>query len=90
LPANAEAVIHGHPRGSGLKDERGTLGDAGVLASVGKPNIAVGADGRMAVHELENGTYQVRALDGEFTKSEIKHFEKQVDNRQEFFNENEE
>ncbi len=86
LPANAEAIIHGHPKVSGLKDERGTLGDAGALASSGRPNIAVGADGRMAAHELENGKYQVRAIEGAFTKSEIKHFEKQVDNRQEFFN----
>lgn len=86
LPANAEAVIHGHPGESGLRDQERTLGDAGALATSGKPNIAVSGDGRMAAHELESGTYQVRALNGTFTRDEIKHFQWEVDKRQEFFN----
>ncbi len=86
IPTNAEAIIHGHLAESGLMDQKGSLGDAGALASSGKPNIAVGADGRMAAHELENGSYQVRAISGVFTKSEIKHFQNQVDSRQEVFN----
>ncbi|QTJ31047.1 hypothetical protein [Xanthomonas citri] len=86
LPSNAEVVIHGHPDSSGLMDQRGTLGDAGTLATANKPNIAVGTDGRMAAHELENGTYQVRALNGTFTREEQRHFQREADKRQEFFN----
>lgn len=86
LPSNAEAIIHGHPAESGLMDQRGTIGDAGALASSGKPNIAVGADGRMAAHELENGTYQVRSLNGTFKPNEVRHFQREADKRQEFFN----
>ena len=86
IPLNGEVVIHGHPPESGLKDKDG-IGDAEPLFSIGIPNIAVGADGRMAAHELENGRYQIRALSGQFTPDEIKQFRKEVDSRQEsFFN----
>ena len=87
MPSNAEVVIHGHPPESGLRDDQKSIGDADPLVSIGKPNIAVAADGRMAAHELENGRYQIRAISGQFTPKEIKQFLKEVNSRQPIFNE---
>ncbi|KAF1705904.1 hypothetical protein [Pseudoxanthomonas sacheonensis] len=83
-PGNAVAVIHGHPTNS-LNDDRATLGDAQAVVDHGIPNIAVANDGRMVVHEVENGQYQVRMINGRFTNSEIRHFQRETNERQESF-----
>ncbi|MDX1998642.1 MAG: RHS repeat-associated core domain-containing protein [Thermoanaerobaculia bacterium] len=80
-----EVIVHGHSSASGLRDEKlsdNPLGDAAPLLD-GRANIAVGADGRAVAHEIVNGTYQVRALDGaEFNDAEIKYFQGVLDSRQ--------
>jgi len=40
----------------------------------------------MAAHELENGTYQVRSLNGTFKPDEVKHFQREAGKRQDIFN----
>lgn len=89
LPANAKATIHGHTDASQLMDDAKTDGDIQAVNAVQKPNVAVAADGRMAVWEVANGVTQVRAIHGQFNKAEITHFEKVIDSRQRAFNDSE-
>jgi RHS repeat-associated protein len=89
LPENAEAVVHGHLKESKLMDDKKTMGDAEVLQRAGLPNVAVGTDGRVVVHELVEGKYQVRMLSGKFTADERKHFRSVVNSRQTNFNKEE-
>lgn len=81
---NAEAIIHGHVTRS-VADDRASLGDADAVSVLGRPNYAVAQDGRVIVHEVVDGRYQVRMVEGRMTNDEVKHFKAVVNSRQEDF-----
>jgi len=83
-PLNALAVVHGHISES-VADDRATRGDADAVKILGIPNYAVAQDGRVSVHEVVDGRYQIRMVQGKMTPAEIKHFRGLVNSRQEDF-----
>jgi hypothetical protein len=82
IPGNSSAVIHGHIAESGLKDDVRSIGDVQPLVDLSIPNIAVSPDGRIIAHELEDGRYQVRMLQGHMTPDEVDFYTERVNIRQ--------
>jgi RHS repeat-associated protein len=87
-PGDAKALIHGH-LDENLRDDHATAGDAGPLTTkTPLPNYAVAKDGRIMIHEIVEGRYQVRMVSGEMTETEEMYYLEKVDERQEaLFNE---
>jgi len=83
-PSNAQAIVHGHITQS-VADDRSSRGDAGAVVVLQTPNYAVAQDGRVIVHEVVNGRYQVRMVEGRMNNAEIRHFKSEVNERQEDF-----
>ena len=85
LPANAEAVIHGHETDSMV--DQAPLGDSGVPVVNGLPNVTVSNDGkREGVHEIENGRVQFRMIRGSMSDSEQKAIQSNLNQAQTIFN----
>ena len=78
IPADAEAVIHGHI--DGRSDGVISPADAAPLRQ-GLPNGVV-SEGRVGVTEIISGRLQFRMLDGRMTQHESHELQKSLDRQQ--------